>query len=766
MGILFGLTLVLVLAFVAMVLPILSWARAARAMSEMTQLRARLSALEQHVRDLGHATASSAAPASRSPTPAATPDEVVPLAGEPTTPPFVPPAAERVHPPVFAERVPLPDLPSGVPPSTVQPRTQSVGGVPTADTDEGWVEAAIGGRLLLYVGTVALVLGVGFFLKYAFDRNWITEWMRVSIGALSGIALIVGGLRLAGRGYSVYGQILEGGGLAVLYLSIYAAFGFYGLIGSTTAFTLFLLVTACAAFFSDRQQSQGMAIMAVGGGFLTPFMVGSGTDAQVTLFSYDAVLIAGTMYLARRRDWPLLNVVSFGLTVITVTAWGAEYYTPSKYLRTTLFLTLYCGMFLFILREMLRQPGVVPGMAAVALGAAPVLYHCTVIVLLFRHGVALLVYLIAFSLLGVAWAIRRYRPGARVALWAAALLPLLLWISQHQARTWMAPALVTVAAIFLLHLLAQLDRIVHRESSLTDFDVVLLHLNGLGAFGGVYLVLERNELAWIPTVGLVLVGIHAAIAWLVKGRDTTAALQALAVAFTLLAATIGVRLDGAWLTAAWAAEGAAIMWIGLAVRREWLRGGGAVLLLVSIWRWFVFLAPVTPLPFQPVLNGRFLVGAWIVGLLYLSAWLVRRASDRIRDSGFSLAGLLIAASVLSVVMITTDANAYWDLRGETSPDATFARELSVSVIWALYAGVLITIGFRRRYAPIRYLAIALLALTIGKVFLVDLSGLEGIYRVLGLVILGAVLLLVSFLYQRVTRAEPNPDAEPLTPPGS
>jgi uncharacterized membrane protein len=119
--------------------------------------------------------------------------------------------------------------------------------------------------LLLYVGTIVLVLGAAFFLKYAFDREWITESMRVVLGGLVGMALVVGGLRLGRAGYDAYGQVLTGGGLAVLYLAIYAAFGFYGLIGAGVAFALLTMVTAGAALLADRQDSQPMALMAIGG---------------------------------------------------------------------------------------------------------------------------------------------------------------------------------------------------------------------------------------------------------------------------------------------------------------------------------------------------------------------------------------------------------------------------------------------------------------------------------------------------------------------
>ena len=87
-------------------------------------------------------------------------------------------------------------------------------------------------------------------------------------------------------------------------------------------------------------------------------------------------------------------------------------------------------------------------------------------------------------------------------------------------------------------------------------------------------------------------------------------------------------------------------------------------------------------------------------------------------------------------------------RGEEMADAAFAAQLALSLLWAFYAGILIGVGIWRSYAPIRLAGIVLIALTVLKVFLVDLSGLEGIYRVLGLVVVGAVLLVVSFLSQR------------------
>ena len=109
---------------------------------------------------------------------------------------------------------------------------------------------------------------------------------------------------------------------------------------------------------------------------------------------------------------------------------------------------------------------------------------------------------------------------------------------------------------------------------------------------------------------------------------------------------------------------------------------------------------------------------------------------------------MVSASVATVILLTAQNHAYWEIQGALNADATFAGQLVLSLTWAAYAAVLIVVGIRRGYRPIRYTAIVLFGLTVVKVFVADLSGLEGIYRVLGLLVVGTILLLVSFLYQR------------------
>jgi uncharacterized membrane protein len=748
-------------SLLAVLLPVVALLRAARVASDIALLRARVAAIEEHIRAL---TASHAVPrvgtaaeaASRGPVPS-------PPAPPETRVDDVAPSAPAIATGHEEARIPLPfaaDVlhdggPPPVAPLPVEERPPIGAAAGHGDEesagDASGLEEAIGGRLLLYVGTIVLVLGAAFFLKYAFDREWITESTRVALGALLGFALVAGGLRLGRLGYTTYGQVLTGGGLAVLYLAVYAAFGFYGLIGSFAAFLLLSAVTVGAAVLADRQNSQPMAVMAIGGGFLTPFLVGGTTDAQITLFAYVILLLLGTLYLARRREWPILNVFSYALTIVTVAAWADAYYARSKYLRTEIFLTIFCALFLVALVHA-RRLGTRRGqLVALVLAPAPILYHAVSLGILAAHGVAFLVYLIAFTVVSVGWAARRTRPEIRVLLWMVVALPLLAWIEAHQSRNWIAPSLATLGAVFALHLLAQIDRLTRHHTNLepADVDVLLLHLNGLGLFLGVYVLLHRQDLGWVPVIGLLLVALHAGLAWWLRPRHTLAALHALAVAFALLAATVGVRLDGAWLTAAWAAEGAAVMWIGLLVERDWFRAAGAALLALAVGRWLE-LSVMRPVPadFRLFVNETTAIGAWIIALCYALAWLHRAHRSAVHAYTRTIAALLVSASVATVVLLTAQNQAYWDIQGASNTDATFAEQLVLSLTWALYAGLLIAIGIRRGYRPIRYAAIVLFGITVVKVFIADLSGLEGIYRVLGLVAVGTILLLASFLYQR------------------
>ena len=153
------------------------------------------------------------------------------------------------------------------------------------------------------------------------------------------------------------------------------------------------------------------------------------------------------------------------------------------------------------------------------------------------------------------------------------------------------------------------------------------------------------------------------------------------------------------------------------------------------------------------MTTRALSGGFVIAMLYLVA-AVERAASRTSDRSSRERGvLLVTAHALTVVLISLEIVSFWQTRTLGAVDADLARQLMLSSAWAIYAGAIIAIGMHRHSPPIRYFAIALLALTALKVVVVDTQALEGIYRVIAFLVVGAVMLAASFLYQRVRSTE-------------
>lgn len=198
-------------------------------------------------------------------------------------------------------------------------------------------EERIGANLFAKIGIIALVLGVSFFLKYAFENNWINEAGRVIIGIVSGFVLLgIGGKTI--RKYKTYGQVVLGGGLSVLYLSIYAAFNFYSLISNVPAFFFMALVTTGGIALSLRYESVGLIGFSLVGGFVTPFLVSSGSNHQVQLFGYTLLLDLAIFFISYLRKWRELNLIGFIGTSLIYIFWYGNYYSEDQLLSTFVFL--------------------------------------------------------------------------------------------------------------------------------------------------------------------------------------------------------------------------------------------------------------------------------------------------------------------------------------------------------------------------------------------------------------------------------------------
>lgn len=192
------------------------------------------------------------------------------------------------------------------------------------------LEAFMGVKLFAWVGGLALFLGIVFFVRYSFEHNLVTPQMRIAIGALTGLGLIAGGLRMPRPRFAVTAQSLCATGVVTLYGVTYGAFAFYHFIGNLPAFGLMAGITAAAFLLAVRLNAQVVAVLGVLGGFLTPILLSSGQDNPVGLFSYLAALNIGLIAVALRQRWHYLVTLGAVATAIMQFAWVGVYFTAEK----------------------------------------------------------------------------------------------------------------------------------------------------------------------------------------------------------------------------------------------------------------------------------------------------------------------------------------------------------------------------------------------------------------------------------------------------
>ena len=221
------------------------------------------------------------------------------------------------------------------------------------------------------------------------------------------------------------------------------------------------------------------------------------------------------------------------------------------------------------------------------------------------------------------------------------------------------------------------------------------------------------------------------------------------MALTFVTLAIPIRLDGKWITIAWAIEGAVLMWTGFRTRVWYLRASAFVLFAIVGARLLMMPMPLV----QAFANERF--ASFAVALVCFAIALIFWKQDENQsemepgeETLFAVLG--IAFNVLAVFALTIEMRNAFFTPGMPwyQGDARLKYGLSVSLLWTLYAAVLLFLGMRWSEAGMRWQALILFGIVIVKVFFGDLSSLQGVYRIFSFVVLGLVLLGVSFFYQK------------------
>ncbi|AZO85625.1 hypothetical protein BOO88_27590 [Stutzerimonas stutzeri] len=204
-----------------------------------------------------------------------------------------------------------------------------------------------GGNTVLRVGVVLLFLGLAFLLRYATEGVVVPVELRYAGVAATALGLLGLGWWLRARNSS-YALILQGAGIAVLYLTVFAAMRLHPLLDPSAGFGLLVAVTVCSAILAIAQDSLGLAAAAALGGFAAPILASTGAGSHVALFSYFTLLNAGIFAIAWFKAWRLLNVIGFTGTFGIGFAWGLRSYSPELLWSTEPFLILFFLMYLAI----------------------------------------------------------------------------------------------------------------------------------------------------------------------------------------------------------------------------------------------------------------------------------------------------------------------------------------------------------------------------------------------------------------------------------
>ena len=515
-------------------------------------------------------------------------------------------------------------LPSAETPSQPPPRAGSPfgGNAATRNIPIDW-EQVLGRNWFAIIGAVALVLGAGFFLKLAFDNNWIGNTGRIALGIGVGIALLGVG-EYSRRRVPVWAQPVTASGAAILYLSLYAAFGLYQLLRPDAAFLFMALVVALAGLLALRYESIVIALLGIVGAFLAPVLMGPDLPDIRLLLVYILLVDLGILGVSTFRNWRWF----------TLLGWAGSY-------------------------------------------------------VLLTYGLS------AFPDYG----------------------PVLLQIALTGVF------LIFVGATTLFHLLWR------RVPG--PLDMGLVGINATAYFALTVGILGDDHVIWLGTIALGLALFYGLIAYAAikrHGAPPGIALIALPVALVFLTIAVPLQLSGVWVTAAWAAQGVALIWTGFMLARWPTRAFGLGAVALSVAHLGLFGAQVNLDGFRPVVNERFIVFLAVVAAFYAAGLLYwRHRAVLERHEQYAAPTLFGVANLLTLALLRLELVDYFDSRSRAIEDSNFQqlqslsniKHLAVTGMFTAYAFILAAVGLSRRLPLARWAGLGLMGLAVLKLLGMD-----------------------------------------------
>ena len=711
---------------------------------------------------------------------------------------------------------PPPPMPPPVPPPVSEPSAFQVKATQMLRRIWNWIiigeeyrtegtswEFAVATNWLLRVGVVVVVIGIGFFLKYSIEHGLLGPMARVALSLVTGLVMLVGGVRLLNRPYHLLGQGLIGGGLATLYFSLYAASQLYHLIAVLSAFGLMALVTLSAGVLAVRFNSLLIAILGILGGYGTPIMLSTGVVNFPGLFGYMLLLGLGILGIARRRQWPLLNYLGMLLTYGLALAAISRSYTAPDFTVVLGFLCAFFALYatVVILHNIAENEKItlleLLGSLANTMAFFGLAYHVITVAYAVKYAALLTLALAAFYLaLTYLMLIRRRQDRALLSMFIAfaalflALTPPLAISRQWVTTSWALQGLI------MLWLAGRLDSrflrllacaaYVLAMGRLVIYDFNLQFTSALPA--------DTTWQAYLKILGerLLEMGVPIAAlggAWkllrqppaqgnLVVGRANDLPSDAWQPSATTIAAVVGVGLLFVYaqfelfctcrffyaplavpaMTVAWFGLGLFLLFFARQGSAVWaaallaIAGGGMIFKLLAVDMDGWGLSHATWFYEQTCNSGVGLVRLMDYGLclgLFALVFAQLRKDAVVRPVGL---GAGIVALALLFIYLTLELNTALN---HFVPNA---RAGGVTLLWAAYALTLLLFGLQRTVRGLRYAGLAIFAVVIFKIFFADLAHLDAFYRIIAFIVLGLILLCAALIYLKFRQRFQRPSA--------
>ena len=568
--------------------------------------------------------------------------------------------------------------------------------------DWNW-EWLLGGNWLARIGVVALIFGVAFFISLAIDRGWLGEMERVLLGLVGGLAFLGAGEYYRKR-YAVWAQTVTGGGIAILYLSVYGAFALYGLISTELAFGALALITLAGALLSLRHEAVGVAVLSIFGGFATPLLLQEQLPGERLLLAYVLVLDVGVLALAGFRNWRWFTLLAWVGSLILFAFWQMELEPPvglGQIGITAIFLIFAAATVAFhIVRQ---QTAGIADLALVTLNAAG--YYGISYALIndpyrdwmggFTASVAAFYVLLAaacrmrgpeqlnltlfsaglavvFAVLAVP--IQLGGPWISVAWGVEGLV--LVWLSfplRMRELRWAGYAMFAVSAVWLLAVDSPGAFSRDFTPFLNEYMISYAAAVILPALGGCLLHLRRNDLNHREQIAIPVFALRAAI---------------------FAAVVVPIQLDGVWIVVGWAVETVFLLWLSFVVKMTPLRWFGYVMFAVlAAWLFAVDSPGAFRDDLTPFLNYIMLTYGVVILASALSAWLLwHKRGDLEPYEQAAYPVFAVGAAAVAAVAIPMQLEWPW-----------------VTLAWAAEALLLLWLSFTLQIREIRWFGYVIFA---------------------------------------------------------